>query len=175
MRQVHGASVAEAGPGVCGEADALLMTAPGLAGCVATADCLAVALTGEQSGAIVHAGWRGLAAGILRQSVDSVGEPRRRLSAWIGPSVGPCCYEVGEDVAESVAGATGSKSCRIERPGGRPHLDLRRAATDQLAGLGVERISVLDHCTRCRSEWLWSHRRDGDRAGRNWALLWRAA
>ena len=92
--------------------------------------------------------------------------------AWIGPAIGPCCYEVGEDVASEVESASGCEVV-IRRPGRKPHLDLVLAASKQLAGLGLGSISSSGCCVRCDSDW-WSYRRDGATAGRNYAFIWRA-
>jgi hypothetical protein len=97
----------------------------------------------------------------------------RETTAWIGPAIGPCCYEVGPEVARMVAAAGGAESVR-EGPRGRPHADLAGAVERQLRAEGVTRIVSLALCTRCHPEWLWSHRRDGERAGRNLALIWRS-
>lgn len=168
LAQVHSARAVEAAPGPCGEADALVVRRPALAATVAVADCVPVLLAGRGAVAAVHAGWRGLAAGVIAAAVERMGAVE---AAWIGPAIGPCCYEVSEEVAAAVAAASAPE---IRRPGrgARPHLDLPAAARAQLARAGVRRVTILRHCTRCRSEWLESHRRDGERAGRNLALIW---
>ncbi|HEX2164551.1 MAG TPA: laccase domain-containing protein, partial [Thermoanaerobaculia bacterium] len=96
-------------------------------------------------------------------------------TAWIGPALGPCCYEVGEEVAEAVAAA--SDPAVVSRPaaGARPRLDLAAAARRQLAALGVEDVRTVAACTRCEADLLWSYRRDGRRAGRNHAFIWKRA
>jgi len=171
LEQVHSARLletSEAGP--AGAGDGLLIGRPGLAAVVAAADCVPVLLAAADRVAAVHAGWRGLADGIVARAVE-------RLAphwAWIGPAIGPCCYEVGEEVAAAVVAASAPE---VRRAGatGRPHLDLAGAAARQLAaarGAGIREIRVLRHCTRCRGEWLESHRRDRERAGRNLAAIW---
>jgi len=170
LRQVHSARVLDAARAGCaGEGDALVVAHGGLAATVAIADCVPVLLAGAGRAAAVHAGWRGLAGGVVPAAA-------RRFAvraAWIGPAIGPCCYEVGEDVAAAVVTASAA-SVRRAGPSGRPHLDLQLAAACQLEALGVREIQVLRHCTRCRAEWLESHRRDGARAGRNLASIWLA-
>ena len=173
LRQVHAAGVVEARAGSCGEGDALVVRGPGLAAAIATADCvpIVVAADGPESAvAAVHAGWRGLAAGVLAAAVARL-PGGANVAARIGPAIGPCCYEVGEDVADAVARAS-SSAVRSAGPRGRPHLDLAAAAAAQLAAAGVTRISRVVACTRCRADWLWSHRRDGEGAGRNLTLAW---
>ncbi len=169
--QVHSDQVVEATPGVAGEGDALVSTASELALAVATADCVPLLLAGPDAIAAVHAGWRGLVAGVIDRTLDRLPNPHH-LRAWIGPAIGACCYEVSSQVAERVAAAS---TPEIVTPGrrDRPHIDLRRAATDQLAARGVETVRQIDLCTRCHADQLWSYRRDGSRAGRNWAVIWR--
>ncbi|HEX5758599.1 MAG TPA: peptidoglycan editing factor PgeF [Thermoanaerobaculia bacterium] len=171
-KQVHSSTVLAAAPGACGEGDALVTREPCLALAVATADCVPVLLAGPEGVAAVHAGWRGLAAGVLPAAVRAATPVPSRWTAWIGPAIGPCCYEVGEDVAERVAAASNRE---VLTPGaaGRPHLDLPGAAHRQLASAGLGAILLLRHCTRCDPERLASYRRDGQAAGRNYAYVWR--
>jgi hypothetical protein len=175
LRQVHSARVIEASAaGPCGDGDALVTREHDLALRVVTADCVPVLLASPVAIAAVHAGWRGLAAGIVSAAVAALGCAARPLRAVIGPSIGGCCYEVGPEVAEQVARSTGSATVILERGDGRrPHLDLALAARLELARAGVEEIATIDACTRCTVERLWSYRRDGKRAGRNVALIWR--
>jgi YfiH family protein len=168
LRQVHSARVVDAAPGECGEGDALIVERPGLAALVRVADCVPVLLAGGGRAAAVHAGWRGIAAGVVEAAVERLGAPEL---AWIGPAIGPCCYEVGPEVAQAVEAASRPGLARAG-PRGRPHLDLGAAVATQLARAGVARIVQLAHCTRCRPEWLASYRRDGAAAGRNLAWIW---
>jgi polyphenol oxidase len=175
-RQVHSADVLPAVAGECGAGDALWTGERGLALSIATADCVPVLLAGPEGLAAVHAGWRGLAAGILPEAVETVagalGAEPARWSAWIGPAIGPCCYEVGEDVAAEVARASAPE---VVVPGRaeRPHLDLAAAAHAQLRAAGVGAVARVAACTRCDQETLWSYRREGKGAGRNLAFIWR--
>jgi polyphenol oxidase len=168
LTQVHSARALEGAPGSCGEGDALVVRRAALAATVAVADCVPVLLAGRAGVAAVHAGWRGLAAGVIAAAVERLGAVE---AAWIGPAIGPCCYEVSEEVATAVVAASAPEIRRAGR-GERPHLDLAGAARVQLARAGARDITILRHCTRCRAEWLESHRRDGERAGRNLALIW---
>jgi polyphenol oxidase len=190
-RQVHGATVlappaGEAalnavGPIACGEGDALVTDRPGLALSVITADCVPVLLEAGEQVAAVHAGWRGLVAGVLAATADRLaagGAPgAASWIAWIGPTIGACCYEVGEDVAARVAAV--SSPAAVSRPGAlpggaaKPHLDLVAAARHQLADLGVAEVRAITACTRCHPELLWSYRRHGRGAGRNHAFVWK--
>jgi hypothetical protein len=174
LRQVHSASVIDARPGDNGPGDALTTGLPGLGLAVVTADCVPVLLAAGSEIAAVHAGWRGLAGRIVPAAVERLWRRQRgAIIAWIGPAIGPCCYEVGEDVAARVAGASAPEVIR-DGTRGRPHLDLAAAARLQLRGLGVEDVRETGGCTRC-DERLCSYRRDGPRAGRNVALIWREA
>lgn len=170
-KQIHSAHALSARAGPCGEGDALFGDLQGLALSVITADCVPVLLAGPESLAAVHAGWRGLVNGVIPATLKAAGEGRG-WTAWIGPSIGPCCYEVGEDVAAQVAAASGPEVI-VSGSGDRPHLDLVAAARRQLAAAGVEEIHVVQSCTRCDAERLYSYRREGKGAGRNMAFIWR--
>ena len=178
-RQIHSAVVLEARAGAAGEGDALWTERTDLALGVVTADCVPVLFSGQHSVAAAHAGWRGLAAEILPRTVEQLarqlGERPADLEAWIGPAIGPCCYEVSEQVADQVV-RTSTPEAR--RPGAaeRPCLDLHRAAAAQLANAGVLHVATFAICTRCHPELLWSHRHESARgaaAGRNLSFLWR--
>jgi polyphenol oxidase len=171
-KQIHSAVALPGQPGVCGEGDALFTDEPDLALSVVTADCVPVLIAGPDGIAAVHAGWRGIAGGVIPATLDKMaGDPGER-TAWIGPAIGPCCYEVGEDVAEQVVAAS-APDIAIPGPNGKPHLDLHAAARLQLERAGVERVFVVSYCTRCEEERLWSYRREGRAAGRNMAFIWR--
>jgi len=142
-------------------ADGHVVREPGLAPLVFVADCLPVALAGPRGVAMVHAGWRGLAGGIVAAGAAAVGA----TSAAIGPGIGPCCYEVGEEVLEAFA-ALGDGVAR-ERM-----LDLAEVARRQLALAGVERVESAGLCTSCEPELFFSHRRDQGRTGRQGGLAW---
>ncbi len=171
MHQVHGATVLVAREGDCGDGDALVTTVPGLALVVVTADCLPVLVAGAERVAAIHAGWRGLVSGVITATLERFADPSR-VCAWIGPAIGPCCYEVGEEVAGQLV-AQSSSVVRSNGPRGRPHLDLARAAEIELARCGVAEIRRLGSCTACHPRTLESFRRDGSAAGRNVSLIWR--
>ena len=174
LRQIHSARVLDAGatPGCRGEGDALVVRTGRLAALVASADCVPVLVAGEAGVAAIHAGWRGVASGVVPAAVDRLGGGGR--TAWIGPGIGPCCYEVGEEVARAVVDASTVAALRAGT-GSRPHLDLAVAVAHQLRAAGVGEIVRISICTRCHGEWLCSHRRDGADAGRNLAFIWRDA
>ncbi len=170
-KQIHSALALSARPGICGEGDALYTEETGLALSVVTADCAPVLLAGPKGIAAVHAGWRGIAAGVIPATLNKMKGDHGVSTAWIGPAIGPCCYEVGEDVAAQVVTAS-SPGVAIPGPNGKPHLDLQAAARLQLEAAGVGQVFVLAHCTRCDEEKLWSYRREGKGAGRNMAIIW---
>lgn len=161
-RQVHGAELAfhhaptERKP----EVDGHVLHLPGPIGLVYTADCLPVAVGGPGGVAILHCGWRGLAAGIVPRGVAAVGATH----AAIGPGIGPCCYEVGEEVVAHFAPlGDGIASGRM--------LDLTEVASRLLRDAGVRLIKTEAICTRCEPELFFSHRRDGG-PGRQAGLAW---
>jgi YfiH family protein len=171
-RQVHGAGVIRAATrGVSGsepqapEADGVWTDEPGSALLVVTADCLPVALVrldGTPALALLHVGWRGLLVGIVAAGRAALG--RGPVAAVIGPGIGPCCYEVGEEVAGPVREAFGDG---LDRHG---RLDLPGAVERALRAAGVERVERLGRCTSCDSDRFFSHRRDGGVTGRQGAL-----
>jgi hypothetical protein len=160
-RQVHGPLVRRAeGQGAPG--DGLWSDTAGEPLLVFTADCLPVALArtnGDQPAiAALHVGWRGLLAGIVQTAAAALGAGR--LAAVIGPGIGPCCYEVGEDVAGRFRERFGAGIVRDAR------LDLWGATERALRAAGAATVSRLDLCTACHPELFFSHRRDGPRTGR---------
>jgi YfiH family protein len=181
-RQVHGARcvVVEPESGTFhGDADALLTRARGELLVVRTADCVpilaaAVGRGGVEGAAAIHAGWRGLLAGVVEAAVAGLRglAPGGRLVAALGPAIGPCCFEVGEDVAEPLAAAYGASVVRRSGTTARPHADLPAAVRIALAAAGA---SVPDRqpppCTRCEPELFHSHRAAGTAAGRMGAFI----
>ena len=159
--QVHGAAVAVDTDGV-EDADGQVSTREDLAPIVLVADCLPVALVAPEAVAMLHAGWRGLAGGIV---AEGVGALRRagasRVSAAIGPGAGPCCYEVGDEV-RAAFGTSGRT------------VDLKAIAGGQLAAAGVDEVHDVGLCTMCDPERFFSHRRDGGATGRQAGVVWRS-
>jgi YfiH family protein len=182
-RQVHGATCLVADgrpPGEVGEADALVTTRPGVPLAVFTADCLAVVLAEPERRvlALAHAGWRGTVAGVLGRLVQTLAERHavrpERLYAAIGPSIGPCCYEVDEPVVGPLRAAFPDDWQRwvaAAGPAGKWWLDLWRANTDQLVAAGVPAGAIASPrlCTACRRDLFFSYRKEG-RTGRLAAL-----
>jgi polyphenol oxidase len=158
------------------EADGQATRVRGVAPMVLTADCLPIAVAGcgrsgaKDGGAVamLHAGWRGLAGGIVAEGVRALRElgADGPLEAAIGPGAGGCCYEVGDEVREAFA----DHGDRVRR--GR-NLDLKAIARDQLAQAGVESVHDVELCTICSgAELFFSHRRDRGITGRQAGLVW---
>ncbi|MGH2691925.1 MAG: peptidoglycan editing factor PgeF [Actinomycetota bacterium] len=168
-RQVHGTRLEPVeratGSGPRNEADGLTTRARGVPLAVMVGDCVPLALASgpEQALATVHIGWRGLAAGIVQKAVGSFSEPSR-IMASIGPSIGPCHYEVGREVLDSVREGTQGLAVVVESRS-RPRLDLARTVEAALRRCGVAHIDRADECTACEPTRFFSHRRDG-RTGR---------
>jgi len=152
-RQVHSPTVYRATPGGRGApGDGLWTDEPDLPLLAMSADCLPIAVAttaGPRRLAVLHAGWKGLAEGVVEAGVAALGEAPK--AAIVGPAIGPCCYEVGPDVARLYERDLLSNS----------HLDLWRAAERALRRSGVARVERVDLCTRDHPELFFSHRRDG--------------
>jgi purine-nucleoside/S-methyl-5'-thioadenosine phosphorylase / adenosine deaminase len=184
--QVHGAELAThpgpqepspfAEPGSeIPEVDGHVVRDASLAPLVFVADCLPVALAGPGGVAMLHCGWRGLAAGIVARGAAAIDA----TEAAVGPGIGPCCYEVGPEVLDAFAGLDDETTAAeepISRPGEgkspRRHLDLVETARRLLRRAGVERVESADLCTSCNPELFFSHRRDAGRTGRQAGLVW---
>jgi len=167
VRQVAGDGIVQvSGPGFHGEADALVTEEVGLPLAVSVADCVPVALVGERGVAMVHSGWRGTISGISGKAARELGGA---VTAYVGPSMRGCCYEVSEDLAARFA----------ERFG--PHvvdgrmLDLPAAVRVDLEEAGVADVRDLGLCTGCRPDLFYSHRKEGPWTGRNLAAVVRMA
>jgi polyphenol oxidase len=165
-RQVHGAAVVHGG-GRGAEADAIWTDMPREPVMVVTADCLPVALVrlgGRPAVALAHVGWRGLLAGVMEATVAALGS--RHAAAVVGPGIGPCCYEVDEDVSGPVRAAFGPGFSTDGR------LDLPGAVQQALRNAGCVRVDRLDECTSCHPKRYFSHRRDEGLTGRQGAIAY---
>ena len=154
-----------------GECDALVTALPGVGLAVQTADCVPVMLAAPEAVAAVHAGWRGALTDVAGRAVEAflaLVLNRSAARAWIGPAIGPCCYEVGPDVAERFPGGFVRPSA-----GDRFLLDLPAVVRSQLERAGIEpgNVTADPSCTRCSGSGFASYRRDGERAGRMIALV----
>lgn len=153
--QVHGSRVVVDADSL-EDADGQVVTTPGVAAMVLTADCLPIALVADGAVAMLHAGWRGLAEGVLEAGVVAIGRP---AVAAIGPGIGPCCYAVGDDVRQAFG--------TVE-----PTLDLKAIARERLQAAGVLAVHDCGLCTACDRERFFSHRRERGVTGRQAGLAW---
>lgn len=170
LRQLHGSAALEASAGCAGDADALVSRQPDLALAISTADCVPVVLASDDTLAVVHAGWRGIEKSIVERTLSRLEADPPTIHAWIGPAIGRCCYEVGDEVARRLAEACGTTRIVEPRGDSNPHVDLVGAVMEQLATAGVAEVETVDVCTRCDAR-LHSYRRDKD-AGRNLTFAW---
>ena len=171
LHQVHGARVVDAERAATGEkADASIARQRGAVCVVKMADCMPVLFADEEASVVAaaHAGWRGLASGVLEATVDATGAPAEKLYAWLGPAIGPRVYEVGEDVRSAIGEP--AAAFVATRPG---HwlLDLYAVARDRLQRRGVQRIYGGGFCTYGEPARFFSYRRDGDQR-RMVAAVW---
>jgi purine-nucleoside/S-methyl-5'-thioadenosine phosphorylase / adenosine deaminase len=173
--QRHGSTVTRAQPRgivtpgtVYDHCDGLWSDEQGRAMLLLTADCMPIALARTEGDTpavgILHAGWRGLLAGIVAAGVRAIGG--RAVAAAIGPSIGPCCYEVGEEVATPFREAFGDDVVRDDK------LDLWTSAERALRAAGVDRVDRADLCTSCHGDRFFSHRRDHGRTGRQGVIAY---
>lgn len=174
LKQVHGTGVVEVlGAEDCEvgrQGDALAVFAPGAPIAVMAADCLPVALVGSRSSAVAHAGWRGLCAGVLQAALDTFSQDDAP-KAWIGPSIGPCHYQVGPEVVDAFSRSNPDAPRFWAADGDRFRFDLRAAARWVLRKAGAEVDDSEPPCTFCDSR-FYSYRRDGE-TGRHAVVVWR--
>ena len=177
LRQVHGRRVvsAESVEGVV-EADGVITGLAGIVCAVLTADCLPIFLcdrSGEKVG-LLHAGWRGLAAGVIESGVAALEVNPASIMAWLGPAIGPRAFEVGEDVREAFAPVDGAQACFT--PSGAPGkwlANLYALARSRLRGCGVDQVWADETmCTFTDADRFFSYRRS-NRCGRMASLIWR--
>jgi YfiH family protein len=170
--QVHGSALKEwtgpppdrayAAPGDkdLEKVDGHLTREPGIGLLVLVADCFPVALSDGEQVAMLHCGWRPLAGGIIEKGVARFSSPP---AAAVGPGIGGCCYEVGDEVLEAFSGIAGAASGRM--------LDLRAVIASKLAAAGVTAVQHVDHCTSCSPDLYFSHRRDDGVTGRQAGII----
>lgn len=133
---------------------------PELALLVLVADCLPVAIAGGGSVAMIHCGWRGLAGGLIRKAAERM----QAEGAAVGPGIGQCCYEVGQEVLDAFVGYEEIAAGRM--------LNLRAIAEQQLRAAGIQQVEHVDYCTSCHPELFFSHRRDNGVTGRQGGMAW---
>jgi polyphenol oxidase len=174
-RQVHGTFVQRVrsatgtrGEAVAIDADGHATALADIGAMVLTADCLPVALGNDGAVAMLHAGWRGLAAGVLEEGISALRElgAAGPIEAVVGPGAGVCCYEVGPEVHAAFGQDVPNAPYRDGRT-----IDLRGITRERLLAAGVARVHDADACTIC-DERFFSHRREGARAGRQGGVAW---
>jgi YfiH family protein len=188
LEQVHGTCVRDLdSQGPSGPADAAVTRLPGRVCAILTADCLPVLLAGDAGDRVgaAHAGWRGLAAGVIEAAVAALGGPPGQMLAWLGPAIGPRHFEVGAEVRgeflhragvgdTSAGDAAADEAAFVPNARGRYMADLYALARRRLLRLGVDRIYGGGECTYTDDARYYSHRRDG-RTGRQATLIWLGA
>jgi YfiH family protein len=176
LRQMHGTTVAVEPGDDEPEADAAVTRMPGTALAILTADCLPVVLASEDGNevAAAHAGWRGLAAGVLEATVAAMQAAPERVLAWLGPCAGPQAYEVGQDVFDAfLARDPRAAAAFVATRPGHWRVDLYALARQCLLAAGVARVHGGGLCTISDPQRFYSHRRDR-RTGRMATLVWRS-
>jgi YfiH family protein len=177
LAQAHGTRVADADHGAAaGPADAAITRASGRVLAIQVADCMPVLLASDDGGVLgaAHAGWRGLAAGVLEATLEAMRIDPRRISAWLGPAIGARHFEVGAEVrAAFVSADERAAQGFVRNARGRWNCDLALLARQRLARLGVGAVSAAEMCTYAEPAQCFSYRRDG-RTGRMAALIWRS-
>lgn len=177
LRQVHGSQCVvaeESRSGIVVEADACVSFRPGTVCAVLTADCLPVLFCDIRGTAVgaAHAGWRGLAAGVLEKSALALRRPAEEIMAWLGPAIGPTAFEVGDEVrAIFIASDAAAVSAFVPHTAGKWLCNLHELARQRLFALGIRRIASADFCTFNDDERFFSYRRDGA-TGRMASLIW---
>ena len=174
LQQVHGTAVVNAaGAGQSPRADGIYSQQPGYVCAVMTADCLPLLLSDAdgQCVAAVHAGWRGLAAGVIEQAVTAMGQPGESLLAWLGPAIGPQAFEVGKDVYDSFVRSNSENAIAFTEHGDRWLADLYQLARLSLSRAGIEQVTGGQYCTHSESDRFFSYRRDGV-TGRMASIIW---
>jgi YfiH family protein len=176
LRQVHGAAVVDLDqPGASHPADAAVTRRVGQVCAILTADCLPIMLAARSGEAVaaIHAGWRGLAAGVIEFAVGALGLPGEQIQAWLGPAIGPENFEVGAEVRDAfMAVDEAAGSAFLPNARGRFMADLGLLARQRLERLGIHRIYGGGECTYADPQRFFSHRRDG-LTGRQATLIWR--
>lgn len=171
LEQRHSATARPAAAGACGEGDGFWTQQQKLALSIVTADCVPIICGSDRVILAIHAGWRGIVAGIIDVTLAESPVASPELEAWLGPAIGSCCYEVGDDVAAQVIAASNETVASTGRSG-RQHIDLHRAASFQLRRLGISRIHQVEACTKCNPDSLWSYRGSLGTNGRNLTFAW---
>jgi YfiH family protein len=180
LEQVHGTAVASADQAHANtpQADGAIASNVDRVCAVLTADCLPVLFCDANATTVgaAHAGWRGLAAGVLEATLSAMRVAPQSVIAWLGPAIGPAAFEVGDEVHQALCAVdSGARSCFIPARAGKWHADLYALARQRLARAGVRAVYGGTRCTLREPEHFFSYRRGGDDAPRRMAtVIWRA-
>jgi YfiH family protein len=173
LQQVHGDRLVSASRQIC-EADASITGEPGKVCVVMTADCLPLLMCNLQGNqvAAVHAGWRGLAAGVIEKTLDGFDCPPRDILVWLGPAIGPSAFEVGSEVRQAFI-QQDKQAARAFKPSRKDHwlADIYLLARLKLSRKGVRQVFGGNYCTYSDAQQFFSYRRDGQ-TGRMASLIW---
>lgn len=176
LEQVHGTTILDLDAAAAGPADGAVTGRPGVVCAVMTADCLPVLMTDRQGTRVgaAHAGWRGLAAGVLPAAVAAMRRPASELLAWLGPAIGVEAYEVGDEVrAVFLANDPGARDAFVPNERGRWQADLYALARRSLAAAGIGAVHGGGACTFAQPDTYFSHRREAP-CGRMASMIWLA-
>lgn len=173
LRQVHGNRVVAWGEESEPEADAVVSRQPGQVCAVLTADCLPVLLCNSEGTEVAacHAGWRGLAAGVIEAAVAAMQSQPAEIMAWLGPAIGPKAYEVGNEVYVAFTDLNAQNASAFAQNNDRWLADLYQLARLALARAGIVTVFGGRHCTNSESDKFFSYRRDGQ-TGRMASVVW---
>lgn len=184
LNQIHSSRVVQATvDNLMSSADASFTSEAGIVCAVMTADCLPLLLCSKNGTqvAAIHAGWKGLAAGIISNTLNAMQTERKSLQtaypdflAWMGPAIGPCCFQVGDDLRLTFLRKSSEYACAFRQQDAQHWLaDIYQLAKIELATLGIDRIYGGDFCTMTDGQRFYSYRRDGQ-TGRMATLIWRS-
>jgi len=175
LEQVHGTAVLklDGEPYASKRADASYSNTPGTVCAVMTADCLPVLFCNRDGSevAAAHAGWRGLCAGVLEETVACFADKPENLLAWLGPAIGPDAFEVGPEVREAFMAHDAAAESAFRPQGEKYFADIYQLARQRLASVGVEHIYGGEHCTFSQQDDFFSYRRDKT-TGRMASFIW---
>lgn len=163
LNQVHGSTIVEPGVGQSPDADGCVSRKRGVACAIMTADCLPVLLCDREATVVaaVHAGWRGLAGGVLEGAVAALGCAPASVTVWLGPAIGPEAFEIGPEVKDALTeGSDAATACLTQGESDRWHADLYALARLRLQSAGVTDIAGGGECTLSAPDTYFSHRRE---------------
>ncbi len=174
LKQVHGTCAINLAHEYDISADAAYTQQATQVCAVLTADCLPLLVTDRAGNAVaaIHAGWRGLLAGVIDETIKLFQAPRAELLVWLGPAIGPCHFEINETIRDDFLKVNPLSQTAFKAQEQKLYGDLYQLARNNLQALGIEQIYGGKHCTYCENELFYSHRRDQGYTGRQASLIW---